>query len=104
MEIDVVILAAGLSRRMGTSKVLLPWRGGTLLEAACQVYGGLGGKRIVVIGGERAEEAARIVMHVALLLFITKNRKRGKAVHWLWESPPWLILQGLCFAPWRINR
>ena len=51
MEIDVVILAAGLSRRMGTSKVLLPWRGGTLLEAACQVYGGLGGKRIVVIGG-----------------------------------------------------
>ncbi|MCK0528744.1 nucleotidyltransferase family protein [Veillonella sp. KGMB01456] len=61
MEIDVVILAAGLSRRMGTSKVLLPWRGGTLLEAACQVYGDLGGKRIVVIGGERAEEAARIV-------------------------------------------
>ena len=104
MEIDVVILAAGLSRRMGTSKVLLPWRGGTLLEAACQVYGGLGGKRIVVIGGERAEEAARIVNACGFTAVYNEKPERGKAVHWLWESPPWLILQGLCFAPWRINR
>lgn len=60
MDIDVVILAAGLSRRMGTTKILLPWRGGTLLGAACEAYGSLGGKRIVVIGGAEADKAALI--------------------------------------------
>lgn len=60
MDIDVVILAAGLSRRMGTCKVLLPWRGGTLLGAACRVYSELGGQRIVVVGGTQADEAAKI--------------------------------------------
>lgn len=52
MVIDVVILAAGLSRRMGLCKGLLPWGEGTLLEQACKVYRHLSGQRIVVVGKE----------------------------------------------------
>ena len=33
--IGLVLLAAGQSRRMGTNKQLLPWRGKTILDAVC---------------------------------------------------------------------
>ncbi|MDE8715420.1 NTP transferase domain-containing protein, partial [Veillonella atypica] len=32
-RIGLVLLAAGQSRRMGTNKQLLPWRGKTILDA-----------------------------------------------------------------------
>lgn len=50
MTVDVIILAAGLSRRMGVCKALLPWQQGTLLDQACKVYGQLGGQQLVVVG------------------------------------------------------
>ncbi len=34
-RIGIVLLAAGQSRRMGTNKQLLPWRGKTILDAVC---------------------------------------------------------------------
>ena len=34
-RIGLVLLAAGQSRRMGTNKQLLPWRGKTILDAVC---------------------------------------------------------------------
>ena len=34
-RIGIVLLAAGQSRRMGTNKQLLLWRGKTVLDAVC---------------------------------------------------------------------
>lgn len=79
MDIDVVILAAGLSRRMGTSKILLPWRGRTLLDAACEVYGDLGGNKIVVTGGEQATEAAQIANSWGFTAVYNEAPERGQS-------------------------
>lgn len=48
-EIHVILLAAGLSSRMGQLKPLLPWRGMTLLEHACRTYAHMAGEKIVVL-------------------------------------------------------
>ena len=62
-RIGLVLLAAGQSRRMGTNKQLLPWRGKTILDAVCHALQ-IGWKRtnpswsletyplVVVIGGD----------------------------------------------------
>lgn len=57
-----LILAAGESERMGTPKMLLPWRGWTVLEQVihCAFEGGVG-EAVVVLGGE-GEKIASILL------------------------------------------
>lgn len=54
-----VILAAGLSRRMGAFKPLLPLGGGTLIESAARRLREGGAARIVVVTGSRARDVER---------------------------------------------
>lgn len=72
MAVDVVILAAGLSRRMGTCKALLPWRQGTLLDVACEAYSQLGGQRVVVAGQSFDELASIASSHGYEIVFNDK--------------------------------
>ena len=51
-----LILAAGLSTRMGEFKPLMPFRGKTLIENAIDSVLGSGAKQVVVVTGYRAEE------------------------------------------------
>ena len=51
-----LILAAGLSTRMGEFKPLMPFRGKTLIENAIDSVFGSGAKQVVVVTGHRAEE------------------------------------------------
>ena len=57
--ITAVILAAGLSRRMGSPKMLLPWGGTSVLGQTASVYAEAGVTEIVVVtgGAQQAVEA-----------------------------------------------
>ena len=55
-SIAAVVLAAGLSRRMGRPKMVLPWGKRTVIENVVHVLHQAGIKKIVVVtGGARAE-------------------------------------------------
>ncbi len=56
---DCVLLAAGASTRMGRLKMLLPWRGSTVVEAAAAAALGACSRLLVVVG-HRGEELARL--------------------------------------------
>jgi len=47
-----VVLAAGSSRRMGRSKPLLPWRGGTFLQHVCRAARAGGADPILVVAAD----------------------------------------------------
>ncbi len=53
-DIAAIILAAGLSSRMGRPKLLLPWGGTTVLGQVVSVFAATGMEKILVVtGGER---------------------------------------------------
>jgi molybdenum cofactor cytidylyltransferase len=55
-DLGVLILAAGLSSRMGRPKMLLPWQGSTVIQSVVNAYISCGiGEIIVVTGGVRQE-------------------------------------------------
>ena len=55
-EISVVVLAAGRSTRMGTSKLSLPWENGSIIGTVCQKFHDNGIEDIVVVLGGYADE------------------------------------------------
>jgi molybdenum cofactor cytidylyltransferase len=56
VDVAVVVLAAGGSRRLGRPKQLLDYRGATLLDAALATARGAGAGQVVVALGGAAEE------------------------------------------------
>jgi molybdenum cofactor cytidylyltransferase len=54
--ISAVVLAAGLSSRMGRFKLLLPWQGGTVIGRVVRTLEEAGLEEIVVVTGHRAGE------------------------------------------------
>ena len=60
MNLAAVIPASGLSRRMGREKILLPFRGSTILETILGTLAGAGvAERVVVLRPDLAEAADR---------------------------------------------
>ncbi len=55
-HVTAVLLAAGLSTRMGESKALLPWGHGTLLEYQIEELQTAGAAEIVVVLGAHADQ------------------------------------------------
>ena len=55
-SIGALLLAAGLSQRMGAPKALLPWQGTTLLAYQASTLQRVGLNPVLVILGHRAEE------------------------------------------------
>ena len=58
-RVGAVVLAAGLSSRMGQPKVLLPWERGTILEHILQQLALARVREMVVVTGHRADDVAR---------------------------------------------
>lgn len=58
MHVEALILAAGLSERMGAFKPLLPLAGPTALERCCALFRAAGVERVTVVCGHRGDEAA----------------------------------------------
>ena len=61
-QVAAVVLAAGLSRRLGRSKQLLPWRGTTLLGYTIATLQSAGVSQIAVVTGH---DAAAVVAELA---------------------------------------
>lgn len=66
MRLSALILAAGLSSRMGKLKALLPLDGGTLLSCAARTLRGAGIEDITVVTGHRADEVGEAALALGL--------------------------------------
>jgi molybdenum cofactor cytidylyltransferase len=62
--ITVIVLAAGLSRRMGKPKMPLPWGSTTVLGIVLRVIGAAGAEDTVVVTGA-ARDAVKAICHEA---------------------------------------
>ncbi|PJF45005.1 MAG: putative selenium-dependent hydroxylase accessory protein YqeC [Phototrophicales bacterium] len=60
-RIAAIVLAGGLSRRMGTSKPLLPWGDKTVIEHIVQLLAPFGFAEIVVVTGYKALEVEKVL-------------------------------------------
>jgi molybdenum cofactor cytidylyltransferase len=64
-NISAILLAAGLSRRMGQPKLLLPWGGTTVLGQVVSTFAAAGTKEIVVVTGGAREQVERLMAELA---------------------------------------
>ena len=71
-----LVLAAGLSRRMGEFKPLLPFRGKTLIENTIDSILSSGAHQVVVVTGHRADELEAILGEkYESRVILTRNRE-----------------------------
>ena len=61
LKIGAVVLAAGLSSRMGVQKLLLPWKGKTVIETVVDTLILSNITEIVVVTGRDAEQIASVL-------------------------------------------
>jgi len=64
-NISAILLAAGLSSRMGQSKLLLPWGRATVLGQVVSTFTAAGMEEIVVVTGGEREKVERLVAELA---------------------------------------
>jgi molybdenum cofactor cytidylyltransferase len=72
-----VILAAGESSRMGQTKALLPWRGGTFLSGAIRVLNAFT-DMVIVVAGNNAAQIRPIADANAAFLVVNPQPERGQ--------------------------
>jgi molybdenum cofactor cytidylyltransferase len=63
-KISAVLLAAGLSSRMGQPKLLLPWGGTTVLGQVVSTFAAAGLEEILVVTGGAREQVERLVVEL----------------------------------------
>jgi len=64
-NIFAILLAAGLSSRMGQPKLLLPWGGTTVLGQVVSTFAAAGMEEIIVVTGGAREQIDRLVAELA---------------------------------------
>ncbi len=98
-EIEVYLLAAGRSERLGRCKQLLDWDGKTLLARMADAFCSAGLVCLHVVGRPEDEELAREVHSLGLRYVVNPRAERGMASSVLVAMEdcrsPWL---GLCPA------
>lgn len=72
-----LILAAGLSQRMGRLKQLLPLEGRPLLQWVVELYHQVGVRQIVVVTGHRAENLRPAIAELGVLEAINPDFQQG---------------------------
>lgn len=79
MEIAVIILAAGGSKRLGRPKQLLPFHGGSLLRRAAEAAVGSHADHCTVVLGNAAESCGAEVANLPLRLEVNPGWRDGLA-------------------------
>jgi molybdenum cofactor cytidylyltransferase len=64
-NISTILLAAGLSTRMGQPKLLLPWGGTTVLGQVVSTFAAAGMKEIIVVTGGARDQVEGLVAELA---------------------------------------
>ncbi|NLL37690.1 MAG: nucleotidyltransferase family protein [Fretibacterium sp.] len=76
--VQTLVLAAGLSRRMGEQKLLLPWGSSTLLETVLDALTGAGlGPVLCVLSTDVAQKLGEL--HSGVQIILNRNPERGQA-------------------------
>lgn len=69
-----IIPAAGLSQRMGQPKLLMPWRGTTVIEAALAAWGASRVDVALVVVGPRGDELARVCERAGAMVEVASEQ------------------------------
>lgn len=77
MQVDCIITAAGLSSRMGQWKMMLPWQGGTILDASIKNARRCCSHIILVTGFRHQELMARYSSVPSLTLIYNPDFRQG---------------------------
>ena len=77
MSVECVILAAGLSSRMGENKMLLPFHGSTILEQCIKSFYKTCSRIIIVVGKYHEDIQKRITSYNKVQLVYNKNYNGG---------------------------
>ena len=72
-----IVLAAGASERMGESKLLLPYRGATVLDATIAAVTASAVDRVIVVTGARADEVEAAVKSRQVAIVRNPDYRRG---------------------------
>ena len=75
--ICAIILAAGGSVRMGTKKLLLPYRGITIIEKVIENVLASGIERVVVVTGSGKDEITKVIRRLPVEQCYNENWKEG---------------------------
>jgi molybdenum cofactor cytidylyltransferase len=78
-RVGAVVLAAGGSRRFGSPKQLLPWKGRSLLEHVVDTVLGSSVDQVVVVLGHERESIGALVRDKGVVTVINEDWKRGQA-------------------------
>lgn len=76
--IPVAITAAGASSRMGRPKALLPWRGGTMLEAMASTARRAGLRSVAVVGGADGEQVLEVARRLGVAALWNADHATGR--------------------------
>jgi molybdenum cofactor cytidylyltransferase len=76
-SIAVIVLAAGLSRRMGHFKPLLPLEAYRTIERVVRTFKGAGVEEILVVAGHRADEIRQAVAHLNVRCIVNPDYIQG---------------------------
>ncbi len=80
-DIGAIILAAGLSKRMGQPKMLLPWGQNTILETVLETVLEGGISRPVVVTGANHKEISGLVHDYPAQIVFNQNFEDGEMLH-----------------------
>lgn len=87
-DIGAIILAAGLSTRMGRPKMLLSWGDKTILETVLEAVLEGGISRPVVVTGANRKEISNLVLKYPAQMVFNPNFEDGEMLHSLQAGIP----------------
>ena len=76
--ITSILLAAGVSSRMGSIKALLPWENKTLIEWQIEKIKESGIEEIIVVLGSKAEEIQNKIKNLDISIVLNPDYEKGK--------------------------
>ena len=77
-SITSILLAAGISSRMGSIKALLPWENKTLIEWQVEKIKESGINEIIVVLGSNAEEIQNKIKNLDISIVLNPDYEKGK--------------------------
>ncbi len=80
-DIGAIVLAAGLSTRMGQPKMILPWEGKTVIEAVVRAVLNGGIALPVVVTGARHEQITGLLRNYPVQLVFNPSYADGEMLH-----------------------
>jgi molybdenum cofactor cytidylyltransferase len=81
LDLGAIVLAAGLSTRMGKPKMLLPWGEKTVLEAVIEALFQAGITNPLVVVGAESEKITRRLKNYAVQIVFNLNYVDGEMLH-----------------------